>query len=875
MRESNAPRISVIIPCYNAAAYLERCVRSLYDQTFSDFEVIVVDDCSTDGSRELIEELNGDCPLRAELSRENQGAAASRNRGIELARGEYLFFMDADDYLDNPRALALLLDCAEEERADIVVGNYRRKTAGRVFPVVYHEFDRDTDTSSVEFRFRGFYSVGNLAYVWAKLYRRSFLTEHQLRMKPVPYSEDKLFNIDCYLREPVYGFVEEAVYVYSENQTSLSHQYKPDFDRLWLKLAREMNDSLVQAGKRESCFDFVAFQLFYGLFLCSKQEYEKEGGGRREVRTMIRSFRQEPLMKESLRWFLKSPEMKALGSPMWELSVKLFAVILRLRLVYFLAFGIGFLIDYGVDQDLSVYREAEAVPEEQREERREEQRQLRQGTALNYVNLILTVFIGILTIPVLIRGLGDSHYGLYQLIGSFVGYLGVMDFGLGTGLIWYLTRYRLAKDRRGEENFLGIAMLLYSLIAAAALGVGLICYLGIDVLFRHSFVGDEMALAQKMFLILLANLVIQLLQNVFPSILTAYERFVFLRWVEIAYTLIRGGGIILAILVFHADVLTVVGINFLVNVGAAAVRMVYVFLKLKVRIRLRHFDGALVRSLFTYSSFVFLNLVVSQIYWQIDQLILGVAADQATVTVAVYSTGTMLAMYYMQFSNVISGLFLPKITKMVERGEGTRALTDVMIRLGRLQTAILTVVTVGFLAFGDTFVTLLAGEGYHRSYVIAMILIAAMFVPIVENTGMCVLQAMNRHRFAAMMLTGVAVCNTLVTIVVVKPFGSVGAALATAGAFTVGDVLILNWYYSARIGLEIGRFFRECFRGMPLLAGGTLAAALVIDQFGGESLGALSVKALLLLCVYGFLVWNCYCEKEEKKKLLGLFFRDK
>lgn len=875
MREINAPRISVIIPCYNAAVYLERCVRSLYEQTFADFEVIVVDDCSTDGSRELLEELSVDCPLRAVLSQENQGAAASRNQGIRLARGEFLFFMDADDYLDNPRALELLLACAEEEQADIVVGNYRRKTGDRVFPVVYHEFDRNTDTSSVEFRFRGFYSVGNLAYVWAKLYRRSFLLENELTMKPVPYSEDKLFNIDCYLREPVYGFVEEAVYVYSENQASLSHQYKPEFDRLWLSLAEEMNDSLLQAGKQEDCFDFVAFQLFYGLFLCSKQEYEKEGGGRREIRAMIRSFQQEPLMRESLRWFLKSPEMKEIGSPMWELSVKLFAVILRLRLVRFLAFGIGFLIDYGVDQDLSVYREADDSSTEQSEEHREERRQLRQGTALNYVNLVLTVVIGILTIPVLIRGLGDSHYGLYQLIGSFVGYLGVMDFGLGTGLIWYLTRYRLAKDRAGEENFLGMAIVLYSFIAAAAFGIGMVCYLGIDVLFRHSFVGDEMLLAQKMFLILLANLVIQLLQNVFPSILTAYERFVFLRWVEIAYTLVRGGGIIAAILVFHADVLTVVWINFLVNVTAAAVRMAYVFLKLKVRIRLHHFDGSLVKSLFNYSSFVFLNLVVSQIYWQIDQLILGVAADMATVTVAIYSTGTMLAMYYMQFSNVISGLFLPKITKMVERQEGVSALTDVMIRLGRLQTAVLTVVTIGFLVFGDTFVTLLAGEGYHRSYVIAMILIAAMFIPIVENTGMCVLQAMNRHRFAAVMLTGVAVCNTLITIAVVKPFGSIGAALATAGAFIIGDVLILNWYYSRRIGLEIGRFFRECFRGLPFLAAGTLAAGLVIDRFGGEGFGTLCIKGVLLLSAYGLLLWNCYFDKEEKKKLLGLFFKDK
>ena len=170
-------KISVIIPAYNAGKYLGEALDSVLAQTYENWEVILVVTMSEDKTEKVAGEYQRkDSRIRC-LDNEGKGISSARNKGLSAAEGEYLLFMDADDYLPDPCVLQRYLNIAEKISSDIIVSNYARLWKERFLPAETHQNFSVCHRNSEEFRFRGFFSVGTLSYVWGKLYRRSFLVE--------------------------------------------------------------------------------------------------------------------------------------------------------------------------------------------------------------------------------------------------------------------------------------------------------------------------------------------------------------------------------------------------------------------------------------------------------------------------------------------------------------------------------------------------------------------------------------------------------------------------------------------------------------------------------------------------------------------------
>lgn len=120
------PLVSVIIPVYQAEKFLTECVESVRKQDYSELEIVLVNDGSTDRSNQMCEELAAADPRIRVIHQNNKGSGAARNAGIKEATGKYLLFLDADDKLDDSSAIRSLAARAEREQADIVIGTYRR-----------------------------------------------------------------------------------------------------------------------------------------------------------------------------------------------------------------------------------------------------------------------------------------------------------------------------------------------------------------------------------------------------------------------------------------------------------------------------------------------------------------------------------------------------------------------------------------------------------------------------------------------------------------------------------------------------------------------------------------------------------------------------
>jgi glycosyltransferase involved in cell wall biosynthesis len=186
-------QVSVVVPCYNAAPYLQTCVDSLVRQSIQDIEILLTDDGSSDETRALAQRLAQDDGRITVLTQPHTGPGAARNRGLDMARAPYVMFVDADDEAA-PAACERLLRRAQETHADIVIGPSR----GRL----------ESAAARVQALYTGRISMG----VYGKLFKRAFLDAHAIRFPPAIYIEDRHFLLRCLVAGPSLASFDEVLY---------------------------------------------------------------------------------------------------------------------------------------------------------------------------------------------------------------------------------------------------------------------------------------------------------------------------------------------------------------------------------------------------------------------------------------------------------------------------------------------------------------------------------------------------------------------------------------------------------------------------------------------------------------------------------------
>ena len=183
--------------------------------------------------------------------------------------------------------------------------------------------------------------------------------------------------------------------------------------------------------------------------------------------------------------------------------------------------------------------------------------QLKKGVFLSYTTIFLTNVIGLVLTPFIIKSLGDAEYGLYSLIGAFVGYITVLDLGLNNTIVRFVAKYRAENDKIGEERFLSTTMIIYCLISVIIAVIGIFLYLNLDLIFGSSLTLKEMSKAKIMFLILIFNVAITLPGGAFTAICNGYEHFVFPRIANIIRYLLRSAAVV-GLLFFGGDAIGLV-----------------------------------------------------------------------------------------------------------------------------------------------------------------------------------------------------------------------------------------------------------------------------------------------------------------------------
>ncbi|MBR5277483.1 MAG: oligosaccharide flippase family protein, partial [Bacteroidaceae bacterium] len=452
--------------------------------------------------------------------------------------------------------------------------------------------------------------------------------------------------------------------------------------------------------------------------------------------------------------------------------------------------------------------------------------QLKAGAVLNYTVIILNILVGLLYTPYMLHRLGQSEYGLYSLVASVIAYLTILDLGLGNAVVRYTARYR--SEGRGEEQYelFGMFLVLYLGIGVLALVAGGVFMAHFDTWFGHTMTLYELERARQMMLLLVVNVAFTFPMSIFGSILTAYERFVFPRVLQIVRILLNTV-VMIALLAMGYKALALVVVQTVFNVLTLTLHWLYCRYRLRVKIRFCTFQGELLKEVSVYSFWVFLSVVMDRIYWSTGQFVL--ALYDGTGAVAVFSVAIQLSLLYMSFSTSISGVFLPRVTGMVTCRASDADISYLFLRTGRIQFMVMALVLTGFAVFGRSFVYLWAGPGYDEVYAIALLLFASLTVPMIQNLGITILQARNQMKFRSLLYLVIALASLFAQFLLARKYGGIGVAIAISGALLLGQGVVMNVYYHRCQRLDMRAFWREIGRMSIVPALVALGASIALQ----------------------------------------------
>lgn len=491
------------------------------------------------------------------------------------------------------------------------------------------------------------------------------------------------------------------------------------------------------------------------------------------------------------------------------------------------------------------------------------------GAILSYVSILIGIMVSLAYVPLLLDFLSVEDYGVYELIGSIISYLALMDIGLSTTISRFYVRIETAEDRRSLENMLAMALLVYIALTIVAEVACVTLYWAIPSIFQSQFTASELSLAQQMMVIVGINCAIVLPGNWVLAVLTANERFVctmsssILKWV-LQYVLT------LIFLSFYQSAITVLIVQVGINLLVVLVQLLYWRATIPVGPRLQRWDGSLARELFRFTALILLGLLVDQIFWKTGQIILGIVSG--AMAVAVYGIVCKIVVSgFSRFASGISNVFLPKVTKVATLTSDMQELNELFFKVGHIQAILVWGVCACFATLGQDFIALWIGEGFAEVYPATLSLMITLCIPSVQSLALSILQAKNKLGFRSLILVVFAVINLILSVPASDHFGALGCALTTAITLFVMNVFVMNAYYSRVIGIDIAGFYKRSAPLLLLLAISAAVTMVFMRAMGGAAdWGLFSMGCLLFIGVYLLLLWRFGFTQEEKAHICGI-----
>ena len=289
---------------------------------------------------------------------------------------------------------------------------------------------------------------------------------------------------------------------------------------------------------------------------------------------------------------------------------------------------------------------------------------------------------------------------------------------------------------------------------------------------------------------------------------------------------------------------------------------------MKIRPIYKDISFPLLKNILKFSFWIFVANVVSQLFNATDTAMIGAIPKLATEGVAVYNIGATFNSIMFSLTTGITSVMAPKINNMVLSGKSSKELTDLSIKVGRIQCYIMMLVITGFIVFGKPFIYYYAGKGYDESYWVAILMMIPNMIPLAQTVCLNVVVAQNKHQFRSIVYLMIAIFNVIGTWFLMQVMGVVGAALMTGIALILGQGFAMNWFYKVKSGLDIERFWIEVGKTyiIPIIM--CIVFCMVSKYIDFYNLKLFFVGVIVYTGIYSLLLWKFTLNEYEKNLFL-------
>lgn len=486
---------------------------------------------------------------------------------------------------------------------------------------------------------------------------------------------------------------------------------------------------------------------------------------------------------------------------------------------------------------------------------------------LSYAQVAIRIVTTLIFTPILVRALGQEGYGLFSIVGALAAYLYMIDFGMNDSVLRFFVQHEARPE--GRRRFLAEMLGLYAALGALVVAATWVVHGLTPQLFGASLTPPQIALLQQMIIAVGAGAAVMVAFNQLGALISATERFVFLRGLEIV-TAVGSTVLTIALLWRGYGALMVVMVMSWALVFQVVARLAYVVLVLRIPVGWAIPPRAELKPVVLYAAPIFVSVMVEQIYWKLDSLIIGALVGAAPA--ALYAIGTTFNKHLMSFGTAISRIMTPEIIRQVDAGADPEALTDLLVRVSRLQALFLLLVLSGLCLFGDRFIGLWLGSEYALSYVIMLIVLIPYTLELVGNARNIVLQVKGLYWLRSVPVLAIAVLNIPLTVVLIRLYGIIGAAVSTAIGLLAGYACVAV-LLQVRVGLDMGRYFAGLARGLAPAMLAAVAGGLVIDRLVPTGWIGLIACAAIYTVLYGALILALGMNAYERRLLLRMWRR--
>ena len=435
----------------------------------------------------------------------------------------------------------------------------------------------------------------------------------------------------------------------------------------------------------------------------------------------------------------------------------------------------------------------------------------------NWAALGVNIVVGFLLTPFIISHLGKTGYGIWILIGSFIGYYGLLNLGVGSAIMRYVARYA----GQGDEK---------SLNETASTAMAMFCCTGVLAIAASFFLAGPLARFFEVepkhfddfrYVVWIIGLATGLSfpGNVFGAIVAAYERFVVVNFVRVATALVRAG-LVVIFLLYGMDMPGVA----LAALGSQLFALIANFLLCRhftplVQVKLAFAKLRVLRKLIVYGGITTIIVVADIMRISLDRVVIGKMVGMAEV--GIYGIAALIIQYMLHLVTTGMRVLTPRFAALDGAKEHTR-LQSLFLRSLPVSALLAFGASMLTIIFGARFITWWVGEEFAGAIPVLWIIAAAYAFALSQNPSIGLMYALNKHRYYAVATMIEAIANVTLSILLVSRYGIIGVALGTAIPMLIIKVLVMPIYVSRVVGVSILSYAK------PFMIPSILAGLMVV-----------------------------------------------